>query len=172
MRSSQNTPRQLFLLNIHCKQFVRDNSHSPQSCVSESNSFICHSPEWISVLFYVAIWLSLTRGAAKWKRISSETGACAGRPKLSRADVQIASVQTLFFLCPLEWPLWLYKNIKVVLCRLVISWGTSCRVTCLKNKTKHSVSLKKRAARCNGSLRRWTADKPTLCWWVSSVSFL
>lgn len=47
--------------------------------------------------------MSLTRGAAKWKRVS-ETGACAGRPKLSRADVQIAPVQTMF-LRPLEWPL-------------------------------------------------------------------
>lgn len=51
----------------------------------------------------MAIRLSLTRGAAKWKRVS-ETGACAGRPKLSRADVQIAPVQTMF-LRPLEWPL-------------------------------------------------------------------
>lgn len=141
---------QLFLFYFHCQQFVWDNSHFPQLCDSDSNSFICLSPEWISILFYVAIRLSLTRRASKWKRVSSETGACAGRPKLSRADVQIAPVQTMF-LCPLECPLWLYKNIKVVLYRLVISWGTLCRVMCLK---KNSVGQKKRAARCNCSLRR------------------
>lgn len=43
-------------------------------------------------LFYVVIQLSLTREAAKWKRISTETRACVGWPKLSRADVQIAPV--------------------------------------------------------------------------------
>lgn len=42
-------------------------------------------------LFYVVTQLSMTKGAAKRRRIGTETAVCAQRPKLSRADEQIAA---------------------------------------------------------------------------------